>query len=479
VTGAHALPAGLRLGDYEIVSPLTSGGMAAVYLGRRMNGGGYVAIKVVHPRYAGDPAFVSMFLDEARLSVRIQHPNVVRVEATGEAGGLYYMVMEYLHGAPLQRFVFQLAKQKRVLVHEVAVYVIASVAAGMHAAHEAVDEAGRPLGIVHRDVTPQNILVTFDGRVKLIDFGIAKAAGRIHETAKGMLKGKVRFMAPEQAAGRAVDRRTDVYALALVLWELLTYKKAFAAKTDAELFRLVLMPKLVPPSKLNANVAHELDHVVMTALAPNPDERFQTALAFQNALLGALPMARRVDAAQLSALVSGVLADQLASDARALPASVVISQPRAIGVVDEGLTQVVPSLVPDEEDEPARPSPAPAPPPRVAPVVSTVYGVGLSAPAPVAPPAPIAPTPPAPSPIAPPIASTRLALRAQAPAAPRASFTSPDGPRSSTPTPTPPAPSSSSVTSMLAIGCGMLVTIAIGIALGWLALHHATGMLAP
>ncbi len=388
-TGAHALPPGLRLGAYEIVSPLTSGGMAAVYLGRSVQDNRYVAIKVVHPRFANEQAFVEMFLDEARLSARIHHPNVVRVEATGYEGSLYYMVMEYLHGAPLQRFVRRLAEKQRALAQEVVVHLIASVAAGLHGAHDATDEAGRPLGIVHRDVTPQNILVTYAGQVKLIDFGIAKAAGRSHQTAKGMMKGKLRYMAPEHAAGRAVDRRTDVYSLGIVLWEMLTYRKAFSAKTDAELVRLVLSPSIVPPSRLQPTIPPGLDAVAMKALAPRVEERFQTAAELQSALLLAVPAAARVTESALSSLARSLLAEELAEDARVLPPSVVIQRPLAVGGGEDALTQVVPSLVPDEEDEgePAPKARLPSIPPaapRAASLARTAYGIGIAA-APVRP----------------------------------------------------------------------------------------------
>jgi serine/threonine protein kinase len=531
MTGAHALPAGLRLGDYEIVSPLTQGGMAAVYLGRRAGHADaeYVAIKVVHPRYADDEAFVSMFLDESRLSSRIQHRNVVRVEAIGEANGLYYLVMEYLHGAPLQLFVRRLAEKKRALKHEVIVHIVASIAEGLHAAHDTKDEWGAPLGIVHRDVTPQNILVSYRGGVKLIDFGIAKAAGRVHQTAKGLLKGKLRYMSPEQAAGRGVDRRTDVYALGIVLWEMLTYRKAFSARTDAELIRLVLQPKLPPPSRLNPAVASELDGVSLTALAPNPDERFQTALAFRNALYGAMPAAARVDETEIASLLRDVLADELQNDARTLPPKVVVVQvPRAIGAasVEDALTQVVPSLEPDEDEPDLGRAPTPPQAPTRERVVTsnhqrTAFGIGLTPPAPLArPPMPgpaVAMAPSASPSFAPPagMVSTRMhpdvasaprgtpvrvppsampgyvaapAPPPTVPLAPAASFTPANAilrpvipPRGSA---APAQPAAKSRTgSRLMYGCAVAVavvlTIALGGTLGWLALHGATHAMTP
>ncbi len=516
-SSAHALPPGLRLGEYEIVSPLTQGGMAAVYLGRRVGqtDGTYVAIKVVHPRFADEPAFVAMFLDEARLSARIHHPNVVRVLATGHESGLYYMVMEYLHGAPLQLFARRLAQKQRALKHEVIVHIVACIAEGLHAAHDATDEQGRPLGIVHRDVTPTNILVSYRSGVKLIDFGIAKAAGRVHQTAKGLLKGKLRYMAPEQAAGRAVDRRTDVYALGIVLWEMLTYRKAFSAKTDAELVRLVLSPKIPPPSRLNPAVTEPLDRVVLAALAPVPEERFQTALAFKNALYAAMPTAKLVDDAELSSLLRMVLADELAKEVHTLPASVaapsvVVSAPRAVGTSEDALTQVVPTLAPEEEDEP-RPSTPPPRERRPTPAPNkgaTAFGIGLVAPtpmpqppsvivapmhapsfAPAAPPAMAAPPIAAPSMAAPPIAMPEIARTRMSPVpvvrsmAPAASFTPPNAVTRPVLAPQAADVPAPGTTSRMMRGCliaiAVLMTIGVGTALGWFLLHHATRAMTP
>ncbi|MFO0683803.1 MAG: protein kinase [Sandaracinus sp.] len=425
----------MRLGAYEIVSPLTSGGMAAVYLGRAVQDNRYVAIKVVHPHFANEQAFVEMFLDEARLSARIHHPNVVRVESSGYEGSLYYMVMEYLHGAPLQRFVRRLAEKQRALAQDVVVHLVAAVAAGLHAAHDATDESGRPLGIVHRDVTPQNILVTYAGQVKLIDFGIAKAAGRSHQTAKGMMKGKLRYMAPEHAAGRPVDRRTDVYSLGIVLWEMLTYRKAFSAKTDAELVRLVLSPNIVPPSRLQPTIPPALDAVAMKALAPRVEERFQTAAELQRALLTAVPAAGRVTEPALSSLAHSLLAEELAQDARVLPPSVVIQRPLAVGGGEDALTQVVPSLVPDEDDEVERapkaslPSVPPAAP-RAASMARTAYGIGL-APVPARPMA----VDSIPATISPSFAPPPMPLPVPASAAPASSHVAPASPGYAAPAP--------------------------------------------
>ena len=229
---AAGLAAGSHVGGYEIVAPLRAGGMASLYLARRIGPAGFsrpVAIKVVHAHLASDRAFVEMFLDEARLSARIIHPNVVHVEELGEAGGSFFLAMEYVHGTSLSVFLGRLVESRRMLAPEAACAIAMKVADGLHAAHEAKDEQGEPLQVIHRDVSPQNVLIGLDGHVKLIDFGVAKARGRMQQTEAGSLKGKLRYMAPEQAWGRAIDRRIDVYALGVVLWETLTARRLFSA----------------------------------------------------------------------------------------------------------------------------------------------------------------------------------------------------------------------------------------------------------
>ena len=202
--------------------------MASLFLARRGGAAGFtrlVAIKMVHPRHAEDPGLIQMFVDEALLTARIDHPNVVHVEELGEHESAYYLVMEYVHGASLAQLMRVLGRAKRRLSPLVAVAICARVSEGLHAAHETTGDNGELLSIVHRDVSPQNILLSHKGHVKLIDFGIAKAHARVHESNVSSLKGKVRYMAPEQATTGNVDRRTDVYALGIVLWEPLTMRR--------------------------------------------------------------------------------------------------------------------------------------------------------------------------------------------------------------------------------------------------------------
>ena len=318
---------GDRIGEYEIVARLKSGGMATLFLAHRRGAAGFqrfVAIKVVHPHLATDPSFVRMFVDEALLSARIVHPNVVHVEELGEAEGTYFLVMEYVHGSSLSMLVRALARRKRMLSAEIATSVIMKVADGLHAAHETKGDRGELLGVVHRDVSPQNVLLAYQGHVKLIDFGIAKAGGRSQQTEAGSIKGKFRYMSPEQAWGRPVDRRSDVFSLAIVLWELLAARPLFDAGNDLLVLEKVRHPLVEPPSRWVPGIPPELDAVVLAALSENPDDRPATAQDFRRRLGDALPRALSVDSEGLSELMVASMGEQIERDRAALPESVVL-----------------------------------------------------------------------------------------------------------------------------------------------------------
>jgi serine/threonine protein kinase len=320
-----AIDVGSRIRDYEIIARLKSGGMATLFLARRGGAAGFsrhVAIKVVHPHLAEDQGFIRMFIDEALLSARIQHPNVVHVEELGEDHGTYFLAMEYVHGSALSTLLGSLARLERRLSPDVAVWIAMNLAQGLHAAHELRAEDGSPLGVVHRDVSPQNVLLSMTGHVKLIDFGIAKAAsGTGKKTETGSLKGKLRYMAPEQAHGRAVDRRTDIYALAIVLWEMLTMHRMFGTGNDLAILDEVRNPRIVPPSQLAADVPPALDAVIMAALSADASHRPQTAQEFRRMLGEAFPAAHSVDAGQVSEILEAVLGERLEAKRKELPES--------------------------------------------------------------------------------------------------------------------------------------------------------------
>jgi serine/threonine-protein kinase len=328
------LSPGDKLKDYEVIAPLTSGGMATLVLARRRGVGGFsrlVALKLVHPHLAEDHAMINMFLDEARISAHVVHPNVVHVEEVGVEDGIYFIAMEYVHGASMAHLLKRLSQDRRRVSPTLAVCLIAQVAEALHAAHEAVGENGKPLHIVHRDVSPQNILIAHTGHVKLIDFGIAKSQAALHQsrTGQGVL-GKLRYMSPEQLYMGSVDRRTDVYALGVVLWEMLTAKNLFRCARLDDPRDQSARENPPAPSRHASLVKSALDRVVQKALAPNPNDRYATTLELRSALLRAQPEAGRVDAPKLAAMLHAVVGNELDEQRAALPHEVT----RALALAD-------------------------------------------------------------------------------------------------------------------------------------------------
>lgn len=275
-----------HFGRYLLRYEIASGGMATVYLARSRGPAGFdrpLALKRIHPHLASKREFVDMFLDEARLSARITHPNVCSVFDFGEVDGTYFMAMEYLVGQPLSGLLRAL-KQRPQLVdsgrwHALAASIIAAACEGLHAAHELRDDEGRPLQVVHRDVTPHNIFVTYDGAVKVVDFGVASAEGRLHQTETGGLKGKLAYMAPEQVARKDIDRRLDVWALGICLWELLTATRLFGKRSEVEVLQAVISAQIPLPSSVRPSVPMVLEEIVMRALERDVEERYPTARA--------------------------------------------------------------------------------------------------------------------------------------------------------------------------------------------------------
>ncbi len=312
-----ALPA--REHGYEIFDAIASGGMAVVHLGRRRGAAGFarvVAVKRLHPHLAGDPDLVAMLVDEAQLSARVRHANVVSVLDVIEDDGLA-LVMEYVHGASLSELTREAARRGERVPRDITSAIVIGALSGLHAAHEAHGEDGEPLGLVHRDVSPQNILVGTDGTARIVDFGIAKARVRSHVTREGTLKGKLAYMAPEQLAGSAT-RRTDVLAAGVVLWELFAGKRFYDGVEDEAQMIGALSMRAAPPLAPHApDLAGAAVHIVERALRKDPDERFATAGEMAHALQEAVPPAPpRVVGAWVERIVGAKLSRRAALIAR-------------------------------------------------------------------------------------------------------------------------------------------------------------------
>ena len=268
------------VGRYAMYDEIESGGMATVHLGRLIGPVGFsrtVAIKRLHARYAKDPDFAAMFLDEARMAARIRHPNVVPTLDVVAAEGELFLVMEYVHGASLAQLVKNASDQGTRIPLPILGHLISGMLQGLHAAHEARSDKGELLGIVHRDVSPQNLLVGLDGQPRLVDFGVAKAVGRISTTQDGRLKGKIGYMSPEQIVGDPLTRRSDIYGVGVVLWHALTGRKPVRGENEIAQIMSVLQTVPEPPSKYAPGLPRKLDSVVLRAMSRDATLRYATA----------------------------------------------------------------------------------------------------------------------------------------------------------------------------------------------------------
>lgn len=277
----------LVVGRYAIFDRIAAGGMASVHVGRLVGEGGFartVAVKRLHPQFALDPEFVAMFLDEARLAARIRHPNVVATVDIVASEGEPLLVMEYVDGESLSSLLRATIENKARVPIEIVAGVMAQALAGLHAAHEAKNDLGEPLGLVHRDVSPQNVLVGTDGVARVLDFGVAKALGKLHTTREGQLKGKLGYLAPEQVAGHAVTRRTDVFAAAVVLWEALAGRRLFSAESEGRVLQRIMDGDVQAPSAYAPDIPAALDAVVLRGLSKQPADRFDSALEMAEAI---------------------------------------------------------------------------------------------------------------------------------------------------------------------------------------------------
>ena len=276
-----------QFGKYQLFATLGKGGMADVFLSVARGQMGFnklAVIKRLKPALADDAAFRNMFLEEARLAARLNHPNIVHTYEVGESNGIYFIAMEYLEGQALNKVVKEAVRNKQRVPPEICVRMIADALAGLGHAHELRDYDGTPLNIIHRDISPHNLFVTYDGHTKLVDFGIAKSDNSATETEVGVLKGKVAYMSPEQAMGKRLDARSDLFAMGIVLWELLTHQRLMTGDNAANTLHRLMNEPIPHVSEVQPDIDMELDRIVNLALQKDPAQRFQSAVEMREAL---------------------------------------------------------------------------------------------------------------------------------------------------------------------------------------------------
>jgi hypothetical protein len=330
----------LIIGRYTLAAPVGAGGMATIYLGRQVGAAGFsrvIAVKRLHPHYANEPEFIGMFLDEARLAARVRHPHVVETLDVVHEDGETVIVLEYVDGESLAGLARALYAAGERMPLAIAGRVMMEACLGLHAAHEAKGSDGMPLGIVHRDVSPANVLVGTDGASRVTDFGIALASNRLSHTKSGQVKGKPAYMAPEQLAGRALTRASDIYAAGVVLWELCAGRRAYEAPNEGALYAQVLAGQIPHLAEVAPWVPAELVRVVDRALERDPARRFGSALEMALAIERALPIAAPAGV--------GAFVEQRATEALG-------KRRRIAATLDQGMAP-----------RPSSPAPAPAPEP--------------------------------------------------------------------------------------------------------------------
>jgi serine/threonine-protein kinase len=350
---SEELKQGSLLGDSELLVRIGRGGMAAVWVARERTKNPkddrLVAVKAMLPELAEESEFVRMFLDEVRLVRSIRHQNVVQVYDVGEHDGVMWMSMEWVEGESLHTVIAEAGK-RRAIPPEMAVKIIADACAGLHAAHELRDENQKLRGVVHRDISPHNILIGTNGFVKLVDFGVAKAVGRVSEaTRAGQLKGKFGYMSPEQARGKAVDRRSDLFSIGIVLFELTTSRRLFRGESDIETLKLVISAQVPRPSTLDPSYPAELERIVLRALERDPQARYQTAAELEHDLRNYLKTQRIVVAQSgLAGLLKRVVGQRIEQRRKAVRSAL---KSITVGPAPQELLSSEPAFTPTNPDK--------------------------------------------------------------------------------------------------------------------------------
>ncbi|MFY2563867.1 serine/threonine protein kinase [Corallococcus terminator] len=319
-------------GRYELLRKIAIGGMGAVYLARQKGPVGFQKLLVVKrllPHLSEDDEFIEMFLDEGRIAAHLNHPNIAQIYDLGDVDGQYFIAMEYVHGEAVGPLGLRAQQRKLAIPLALKCRIIADAAAGLDAAHNARSPSGRKLALIHRDVSPQNVLVGYNGGVKLIDFGVAKASGKFSQTVVGTIKGKHAYMSPEQARGEPLDHRSDIFGLGTVFYELLTHQRLFKRDTEIATLKAVVGTKIVPPSEISADIPKELDAIVLKALARKRDERFSSAGEVQLALDELLVQHKlHATPAHLAAFMQDTYSEELEEERLAAEPTVIHYDPR-------------------------------------------------------------------------------------------------------------------------------------------------------
>lgn len=344
-------------GSYQLLAKLATGGMAEIYLARpsssQSGSNDMIVLKRILPHLAEDDHFVTMFRDEADLAAKLVHRNVCNVSSFGQYGGTWFIAMEYLHGVPLSRMMTKLSKAGKMLDYRVVAGIICQACEGLHAAHEARDGNGALLGVVHRDVSPPNIMVTADGTVKLLDFGIAKARGANSRTRTGTVKGKNAYMSPEQILGKPLDRRSDIFALGVVMYEMLAIKRLFHRDSDFLTFKAITEEPIPDIRDRRPDLPPGMRAALVQAMARDPAGRFDTAQGFGNAIKNSVAtLGGPASPADLARLLFTDFGDEMAArdeilkaadDPNAAPISIGASSPKTPPPIPQRAAQLATS----------------------------------------------------------------------------------------------------------------------------------------
>jgi serine/threonine-protein kinase len=284
IEGERPRQDGQRFGKYTLIDRIAVGGMAEIFLARQAGLEGFektIVIKRIRPHLSQQKSFVKMFLNEAKLAAQLNHPDIVQIYDLGKIGETYFIAMEYIFGRDMRRIIPKAEGMGIPFPMVYALKIASSVCEGLYYAHQKTDIYGNPLHIVHRDVTPENIFVSFDGTVKILDFGIAKAANQIEQTRAGEIKGKLSYMSPEQCMGKPLDHRSDLFSLGVVLYEWITGFKLFTGESEVAILKSITDGKIYAPSYFKADIPEAVEHILMKALEKDRDRRYQTAWDMQ------------------------------------------------------------------------------------------------------------------------------------------------------------------------------------------------------